>query len=219
MKTIVTFGAVLLLAACGNDSSTDAETGGASTATESSSIESSGVRTKDVEGFGGVIAKKFEDSQEWWASEELPQEGSPNVIIFLLDDVGFAQVGSFGALIETPNIDALAANGLRYNNFHTTALCSPSRASLMAGRNPHSIGLGSHALTAMGFPGYNAVMPESAKSVANYLEAEGYINYALGKWDHTPLYEVVRGEVLQGRGLGHGKGLRSQGRVDGILGG
>ena len=60
----------------------------------------------------------------------------------------------------------------------------------MAGRNPHSIGLGSHALTAMGFPGYNAIMPESAKSVANYLEAEGYVNYALGKWDHTPLYEV-----------------------------
>ena len=60
----------------------------------------------------------------------------------------------------------------------------------MAGRNPHSIGLGSHALTAMGFPGYNAIMPESAKSVANYLQEEGYINYALGKWDHTPLYEA-----------------------------
>ena len=94
------------------------------------------------------------------------------------------------ALIDTPNIDALADNGLRYNNFHTTALCSPSRASLMAGRNPHSIGLGSHALTAMGFPGYNAIMPESAKSVANYLQEDGYVNYALGKWDHTPLYEV-----------------------------
>ena len=60
----------------------------------------------------------------------------------------------------------------------------------MAGRNPHSIGLGSHALTAMGFPGYNAIMPASAKSVANYLASEGYINYALGKWDHTPLYEI-----------------------------
>jgi len=104
--------------------------------------------------------------------------------------VGFAQIGSFGGLIDTPNIDRLADNGLRFNNFHTTALCSPSRASLMAGRNPHSIGLGSHALTAMGFPGYNAIMPESAKSVANYLQEHGYINYALGKWDHTPLYEV-----------------------------
>ena len=92
------------------------------------------------------------------------------MVIFLLDDVGFAQVGSFGGLIETPNIDRLARNGLRYNNFHTTALCSPSRATLMAGRNPHSIGLGSHALTAMGFPGYNAMVPPTAKSVANYLQ-------------------------------------------------
>jgi len=149
-----------------------------------------GVMKKTVPGFGGVIAKKYEDSEEWWPSYEEPKPGAPNVIIFLLDDVGFAQVGSFGGLIETPNIDRLAANGLRFNNFHTTALCSPSRASLMAGRNPHSIGLGSHALTAMGFPGYNAVMPESAKSVANYLQEEGYVNYALGKWDHTPLYEV-----------------------------
>jgi arylsulfatase len=150
----------------------------------------SGVKTKTVEGFGGVIAKSYEDSKEWWPPYKEPRPDAPNVIIFLLDDVGFAQVGSFGGLIKTPNIDRLADNGLRFNNFHTTALCSPSRASLMAGRNPHSIGLGSHALTAMGFPGYNAVMPPSAKSVANYLADEGYINYALGKWDHTPLYEV-----------------------------
>jgi arylsulfatase A-like enzyme len=148
------------------------------------------VKTKKVEGFGGVIAERYSDSKEWWAPEKRPPKDAPNAIIFLLDDVGFAQVGSFGGLIKTPNIDSLAANGLRYNNFHTTALCSPSRASLMAGRNPHSIGLGSHALTAMGFPGYNAIMPESAKSVANYLQEAGYVNYALGKWDHTPLYEV-----------------------------
>jgi arylsulfatase A-like enzyme len=149
-----------------------------------------GVKKKHVDGFGGIIAERYEDSEEWWPGYEEPNADAPNVIIFLLDDVGFAQVGSFGGLIETPNIDKLAANGLRFNNFHTTALCSPSRASLMAGRNPHSIGLGSHALTAMGFPGYNAVMPESAKSVANYLQEAGYVNYALGKWDHTPLYEV-----------------------------
>ena len=139
----------------------------------------------------GKIAKSYEDSQEWWAPEVRPPEGAPNVLILLLDDVGFAQLGqSFGGLIETPNIDKLAANGLRFNNFHTTALSSPSRATLMAGRNPHSIGLGSHALTAMGFPGYNAIVPETAKSVANYLQEAGYVNYALGKWDHTPLYEV-----------------------------
>jgi arylsulfatase len=72
--------------------------------------------------FKGKIAKKYEDSQEWWPEEVRPKEGAPNVIIFLLDDVGFAQFGSFGGLIETHNIDQLASNGLRYNNFHTTAL-------------------------------------------------------------------------------------------------
>jgi arylsulfatase len=145
--------------------------------------------TKNPE-FKGKIGRTYAESKEWWPDPVEPPKGAPNVIIFLLDDVGFAQIGSFGGLIHTPNIDRLAANGLRYNNFHTTALCSPSRASLMAGRNPHSIGLGSHALTAMGFPGYNAMMPPSAKSVANYLQHAGYVNYALGKWDHTPLYEV-----------------------------
>jgi arylsulfatase len=140
--------------------------------------------------FKGKIARSYEESEEWWADPVRPPEGAPNVVIFLLDDTGFGQIGSFGGLIETPNIDRLAKGGLRYNNFHTTALCSPTRATLMAGRNPHSIGLGSHALTAMGFPGYNAMVPPTAKSVANYLEEEGYVNYALGKWDHTPLYEV-----------------------------
>jgi len=142
--------------------------------------------------FKGKIAREDANSREWWPDPVRPPKGAPNVVIFLLDDVGFAQIGCFGGLIETPNIDRLAAGGLRYNNFHTTALCSPSRGSLMAGRNPHSIGLGSHALTAMGFPGYNAIMPPSAKSVANYLQEVGYVNYALGKWDHTPLYEVFQ---------------------------
>ncbi|MGI9222360.1 MAG: arylsulfatase [Woeseiaceae bacterium] len=182
--------AIVSLAACSAGTSSDAESEGHSAGAASEIVMVDGVKTKQIEGFGGVIAESYDDSEEWWPEEQLPDEDSPNVIIFLLDDTGFAQIGSFGGLINTPNIDALAAGGLRYNNFHTTALCSPSRASLMAGRNPHSIGLGSHALTAMGFPGYNAVMPESAKSVANYLQEEGYVNYAIGKWDHTPLYEV-----------------------------
>ncbi len=171
--------AILTLAACQKEESTT------ETSTKSEQTQQHG----NTE-FKGKIAKKYEDSKEWWPEEVRPPKGAPNVIIFLLDDVGFAQIKSFGGLIETPNIDRLADNGLRFNNFHTTALCSPSRATLMAGRNPHSIGLGSHALTAMGFPGYNAVVPETAKSVANYLQEAGYINYALGKWDHTPLYEV-----------------------------
>lgn len=194
---LATLFAALSLSACNNDEvgTTSEAVNESAPMTESAPgtaevKEVNGVKTKSVPGFEGVIAKSYDDSKEWWPEYKVPRADAPNVIIFLLDDVGFAQVGSFGGLIKTPNIDELANNGLRFNNFHTTALCSPSRASLMAGRNPHSIGLGSHALTAMGFPGYNAVMPESAKSVANYLQKEGYVNYALGKWDHTPLYEV-----------------------------
>jgi arylsulfatase A-like enzyme len=118
--------------------------------------------------FRGEIAKKHEDSVDWRAPKSRQPKGAPTVIIFLLDDTGLAQIGSFGGLINTPNIDRLAAGRLRYHNFHTTSLCYPSRATLMARRNPHTIGLGSHALTAMGFPGYNAI----------------------GQWGHTPLYEV-----------------------------
>lgn len=116
--------------------------------------------------FKGKIGRTYEESVEWYPETTKPKPGTPNVLIILLDDVGYSQIGSYGGLIQTPNIDAMAADGLRYNNFHTTALCSPSRASLMAGRNPHRIGLGSHALTAMGFPGYNGTPPESAKSIA-----------------------------------------------------
>jgi arylsulfatase len=140
--------------------------------------------------FEGKISKSYQDSKEWWPDTPKPPAGTPNAIIFLLDDTGFAHYGSFGGLIDTPVIDGLAENGLRFNNFHTTALCSPSRAAIMAGRNHHRIGLGSHSLTAMGFPGYNAFAPESAKSVAKHLQKAGFVNYALGKWDHTPLYEV-----------------------------
>ncbi len=140
--------------------------------------------------FKGKIAKSYEESEEWWPSSPKPSAGTPHVLLILLDDTGFGHIGSFGGLTETANMDRLAENGLRYNNFHTTALCSPSRASIMAARNHHRIGLGSHSLTAMGFPGYNAFPPESGKSVAKHLQKAGFVNYAIGKWDHTPLYEV-----------------------------
>lgn len=193
MPVILALFGLGLLAGCGEKEDSASEQAATVSATSPPRPDITvvdGVKQKSVPGFGGVIAESYQDSREWWPEDTVPAEDAPNVIIFLLDDTGFAQLGSFGGLIDTPNIDRLANNGLRFNNFHTTALCSPSRASLMAGRNPHSIGLGSHALTAMGFPGYNAIMPESAKSVANYLQEAGYVNYAIGKWDHTPLYEV-----------------------------
>ena len=160
-------------------------------------VMSAGVHAKESEAFKkygqefkGKIAKSYSESKEWWPTPPKPPPGTPNAIILLLDDTGFGHLSSFGGLVETPNMDKLARDGLRYNNFHTTALCSPSRASIMAGRNHHRVGLGSHSLTAMGFPGYNAFAPESGKSIAKHLQKAGFVNYAIGKWDHTPLYEV-----------------------------
>jgi arylsulfatase len=141
-------------------------------------------------GFKGKIAKKYADSVEDWPQRAKAPAGAPNVLLILLDDVGFGQIGSFGGIIQTPNMDKLAADGLRYTNFHTAALCSPSRASIAAGRNHHSIGMGSHAVTAMGFPGYNGFVPPQAAPAAKILQEDGFTTYALGKWDHSPTWEV-----------------------------
>jgi len=154
--------------------------------------------------FKGKIGRTYGESQEWYPEPKKAKPGTPNVLIILLDDVGYSQIGPYGGLTQTPHMDALAADGLRYNNFQTTALCSPSRASLMAGRNPHRIGFGSHALTAMGFPGYNGITPESAKSLVNDFHHAGFTTYALGKWDHTPLTEVSQSGPFQHWASGEG---------------
>src|SRR3712207_3398826 len=92
--------------------------------------------------FRGVIGRTYEESTPSWPEPVRPPRGVPNVVFILLDDVGFAQFGCYGSDIETPNMDRLAAGGLRYTNFHTTAMCSPTRAALLTGRNHHAAGLG-----------------------------------------------------------------------------
>jgi len=139
--------------------------------------------------FKGKIGKSLADSKEYWPEPVKPPKGAPNVLVWLIDDMGYGHSSAFGGLTPMPTIDRLAENGLRYNNFHTTALCSPSRASIAAGRNHHRIGMGSHSLTAMGFPGYNAHPPESAKGFSDILKREGWSTMFLGKWDHTPQWE------------------------------
>ena len=141
-------------------------------------------------GFKGKIAKKYEDSVEDWPQRPKAPAGAPNVLVILLDDVGFGQLGAYGGLTNTPNLNKLAAGGLTYTNFHTPALCSPARAAILAGRNHHSIGFGSHAGSAMGFPGYNGFVPPQAASGAKVLQQAGFTTYALGKWDHVPGREV-----------------------------
>ena len=141
------------------------------------------------EEFKGTIGTTLADSEQYWPEPVAAPEGAPNVLIWLIDDMGYGHSSAFGGLTPMPTIERMADNGLRYNNFHTTALCSPSRASIAAGRNHHNIGMGSHSLTAMGFPGYNAHPPDSAKGFSDILKNEGWSTMFIGKWDHTPQWE------------------------------
>ncbi|MFT4987898.1 MAG: arylsulfatase A-like enzyme, partial [Acidimicrobiales bacterium] len=120
---------------------------------------------------------------------ETARSSRPNVVIVLLDDVGFAQFGCFGSEIETPSIDALADQGLRYNRFHVTSICSASRAALLTGRNHHAVGMGSIADAASSAPGYTTRLPKSAATLQRVLTNSGYSTFAVGKWHLTPAGE------------------------------
>jgi arylsulfatase len=119
-----------------------------------------------------------------------PPEGAPNVVIVLIDDIGFAAATPFGGAIETPTFERLANEGLRFNMFHTTALCSPTRASLLSGRNHHEVNVGSVMEVATGFAGNQGMRPDDAKYVAETLRQNGYSTAAFGKWHETPTWEV-----------------------------
>ena len=110
--------------------------------------------------FEGHVGRTYADSKGWWPPLPTPPAGAPNVVIVLLDDVGYAQFGAYGSDIATPTFDRLASQGRRYANFHTTALCSPTRACLLTGRNHHSNGMARVVELAAGFPGYNATIPK-----------------------------------------------------------
>ncbi len=121
-----------------------------------------------------------------WPERPRPPDSAPNIVVIVLDDVGFAQFGCFGSSISTPNLDRIAADGLAFNNFHTTALCSPTRASLLTGRNPHAVGIGSIMELAAPYPGYDANIPRSAGTMARILKDAGWNTWAVGKWHLAP---------------------------------
>jgi arylsulfatase len=116
---------------------------------------------------------------------------APNVLIWMMDDVGFGQISAFGGLIDTPNIDRVARMGLRYANYHSAPICSASRAALLTGRNPHSVHIGAHAAAPNPLPGHDGLIPASAGGLAANLRAAGYQTFALGKWDHLPSRDVT----------------------------
>ncbi|RGP54431.1 arylsulfatase [Pseudomonas abyssi] len=143
-----------------------------------------------AEPFSGVIGETFEDSKQDYPQPVKPPEGAPNVVLILLDDLGFGQPGTFGGPIPTPSMDELASQGLRYTRFHTTGICSPTRAALLTGRNHHQVSFGTITELSTGYPGYNSLWPRETASVAEILKQHGYSTAAFGKWHNTPDWET-----------------------------
>ncbi|KAA9153598.1 arylsulfatase [Amycolatopsis acidicola] len=135
----------------------------------------------------GHVGTTYADSRPWWPEPPRPPEGSPDIILVVLDDVGFGTLGCYGSEIATPAIDALAGNGLRYTNFHVTPLCSPTRASLLTGRNHHSVGMSLLSNADSGFPSKRGTITPHAATVAEVLKDNGYSTACYGKWHLAPL--------------------------------
>jgi arylsulfatase len=156
------------------------------------------------ERYEGVVGRTIESSTPWWPPLPDAPAGAPNVVVVLLDDVGYAQFGCYGSDIATPTFDRLAGAGLRYSNFHTTALCSPTRAALLTGRNHHSNGMGRIVEIATGFPGYDATVPKENGMLSEILLGEGYSTFAAGKWHLAPAGDMAMGGLKTRWPLGRG---------------
>jgi len=137
--------------------------------------------------FDGTIGRTVKESTPVFETYAHPGENAPNVILILLDDTGFAQFGCFGSDIDTPNIDALAKNGLQFTNFHVTPLCSPTRAALLTGRSNHAVGMRSISNFITGFPNQLGHISNHAATVGEVLTHEGYGTFAVGKWHLAPM--------------------------------
>ena len=140
--------------------------------------------------FRGRIGNTYVDSEPDIILAPTAPPGAPNVLAILLDDVGFGQTSTFGGPVQTPTLQRLADQGLRYNRFHTTALCSPTRAAFLTGRNHHSVHTGVITEMATGFPGYDGVWPREAACIAEILKGHNYSTAAFGKWHNTPDHEL-----------------------------
>jgi arylsulfatase len=135
--------------------------------------------------FGGVVGRTVRESTPWWPPAVRPPQGSPNVVLVLLDDMGFSDVGPYGSEIPTPTIDRLASEGVRFTNYHTAPLCSPARAAIQTGMNPHRAGFAGVANFDPGFPGWTMEIDPAIETLPQALRAAGYATFAVGKWHLT----------------------------------
>ena len=142
------------------------------------------------EKFGGKIERNVLQSKPYWPPRVVPPKGAPNVLLIMTDDSGYAVPSTFGGVIPTPALDRVANAGLRYTNFHSTAVCSPTRAALITGRNHHQMGFGTVSETATGFPGYNSIMTRDKATVGKIMKDNGYLTSWFGKNHNTPAFQV-----------------------------
>ena len=141
--------------------------------------------------FGGVIKETAKDSKTWWPPTVVPPKGAPNVLLIMTDDQGYGVSGTFGGVIPTPALDRIAKSGVRYTQFNSTALCSPTRAALITGRNHHSSGFGVITELSTGFPGYNSVIGPDNATIGAILKGNGYATSWFGKNHNTPAYQYT----------------------------
>src|SRR5438046_14212 len=138
--------------------------------------------------FGGVIKDSAVDSKPYWPPTVVPPKGAPNVLLIMTDDQGYGVYSTFGGVIPTPAMDRIAKAGLRYTQLHSTALCSPTRAALITGRNHHSVGFGVIGEVSTGFPGYDSVIGQDSATIGEILKENGYATSWFGKNHNTPTY-------------------------------
>jgi arylsulfatase A-like enzyme len=139
--------------------------------------------------FGGIIKESAKDSTPWWPPRVVPPKGAPNVLLIMTDDQGYGVSGTFGGVVPTPSLERIAKNGLRYTQFHSTALCSPTRAALITGRNHHSVGSGVIGELSTGYPGYDSIIGPQNATIGTILKDNGFATSWFGKNHNTPVYD------------------------------
>ena len=143
-----------------------------------------------AQSFGGLINMTAPESKPFWPATIVPPKGAPNILLIMTDDQGYGVSGTFGGVVPTPAMDELAKSGLRYTQFHSTALCSPTRAALITGRNHHSVGFGVISEMSTGYPGYNSLIGPESATIGEILKDNGYATSWFGKNHNTPSYQL-----------------------------
>lgn len=140
---------------------------------------------RGYEGFRGLAHEFTSQSTPWYPAGNRAKSGAPNIVVVLVDDLGFSDLGPYSSEIDTPHIDRIADRGCVFTNYHTAPVCSPARAALLTGLNPHRVGFGAVAHVDPGYPGFNCQLPEAAPTLAESLRAGGYATFMVGKWHLT----------------------------------